>query len=53
MVRDAAGQFLFVIDQGVYPPPSTCPMIAAAVIPTSQQATDFVGRPSISVFAME
>jgi hypothetical protein len=52
MVRDAAGQFLFVIDQGMYPPPSTCPAIATAVT-TSQQATDFVGCPSISVFAMK
>jgi len=53
MVRDAAGQFLFVIDQGSYPPPGyptptqtnpSCPHV-----PTSQ--TDVC--PSISVFAMK
>jgi hypothetical protein len=53
MARDAAGQFLFVIDQGSYPSPGypapsptnpTCPHV-----PTS--ATDVC--PSISVFAMQ
>jgi DNA-binding beta-propeller fold protein YncE len=53
MVRDAAGQFLFVIDQGSYPPPGyptpsqtnpSCPHV-----PTS--ATDVC--PSISVFAIQ
>ncbi len=52
MIRDAAGQFLFVIDQGVYPQPATCPAIATAVT-TAQQATDFLGCPSISVFALK
>jgi hypothetical protein len=28
MVRDAAGQFLFVIDQGSYPSPGLCPSIS-------------------------
>jgi hypothetical protein len=51
MVRDAAGQFLFVIDQGAYPPPATCPFIATAVT-AAPQATDFVGCPSISVFTI-
>jgi hypothetical protein len=52
MVRDAAGQFLFVIDQGVYPQPATCPAMATAVS-NAQQATDFMGCPSISVFALK
>ena len=51
MVSDAAGQFLFVIDQGTYPPPATCPFIATAVT-TAPQVTDFVGCPSISVFTI-
>jgi hypothetical protein len=51
MMRDDAGQFLFVIDQGVYPPPTTCPATATAVT-TAQQASDFLGCPSISVFTM-
>ncbi|MGA8541054.1 MAG: hypothetical protein WB566_16245, partial [Terriglobales bacterium] len=46
MARDAAGQFLFVIDQGAYPPPTNCPAIG-----TSAQA--FAGCPSITVFAMK
>jgi hypothetical protein len=52
MVRDAAGQFLFVIDEGEYPPPKTCPLLGTGVM-NSTQATDFVGCPSISVFAMQ
>ncbi len=51
MVRDAAGAFLFVIDEGVYPPPATCPLIAAAVA-SANDATNFTGCPSISVFSM-
>ncbi|MGA2978030.1 MAG: hypothetical protein ABSD76_00430 [Terriglobales bacterium] len=51
MVRDAAGQFLFVIDEGVYPSPPTCPAIARAAA-SSADAMAFVGCPSISVFAM-
>jgi hypothetical protein len=46
MARDAAGQFLFVIDQGVYPPPTTCPAIGTAT-------QSFPGCPSITVFAMK
>jgi hypothetical protein len=51
MVRDAAGQFLFVIDQGVYPQPLTCPAIGTAVN-SAADATNFLGCPSISVFTM-
>jgi Lactonase, 7-bladed beta-propeller len=50
MTRDAAGQFLFVIDHGSYPPPTTCPAIGTAVT-NAEQA--FAGCPSISVFAMK
>lgn len=52
MMRDAAGQFLFVIDQGLYPLPTTCPAVASAVT-NAQQATDFLGCPSISVFSIK
>jgi len=51
MTRDAAGQFLFVIDHGSYPLPETCPAIAIAAA-NATQAADFEGCPSISVFAM-
>jgi hypothetical protein len=51
MARDDAGQFLFVIDDGVYPYPASCPLIAAAV-QSSQNAMDFTGCPSISVFSI-
>ncbi len=51
MVRDAAGQFLFVIDQGTYPSPTTCPSIATPAT-NATQAADFVGCPSISVYAL-
>jgi hypothetical protein len=50
MVRDATGQFLFIIDQGVYPSPTTCPAIAAPAM-TSTDAANFAGCPSITVFA--
>jgi hypothetical protein len=40
MTRDAAGQFLFVINQGLYPPQADCPLSGA-------------GCPSISVFTMQ
>jgi hypothetical protein len=52
MVMDAAGQFLFVIDQGLYPSPTSCPAIASPVT-NAQQATDFIGCPSISVFSIK
>jgi Lactonase, 7-bladed beta-propeller len=52
MVRDTAGQFLFVIDQGAFPAPTTCPAIASAAN-TAQDASNFVGCPSISVFSMQ
>jgi Lactonase, 7-bladed beta-propeller len=52
MVRDPAGQFLFVIDQGVFPQPTTCPMIATGAM-TLADTTNFVGCPSISVFTMK
>jgi len=52
MARDAAGQFLFVINQGVFPLPTTCPSIASAVT-NAAQATAFLGCPSISVFSMQ
>src|SRR5208337_142358 len=51
MTRDAAGQFLFVIDHGSYPLPATCPAIGTAAASADQAAT-FAGCPSISVFAM-
>jgi hypothetical protein len=50
MTRDAAGQFFFVIDEGVYPPPTTCPLVAAAASDTAD-AGNFAGCPSISVFS--
>lgn len=46
MARDAAGQFLFVIDEGVYPLPTTCPAIGTAL-------QSFPGCPSITVFAVK
>ncbi len=52
MTRDAAGQFLFVIDYGSYPSPATCPAKATAAASADQAAT-FVGCPSITVFAMK
>ena len=52
MTRDAAGQFLFVIDYGTYPLPQTCPAIGTAASSADQAAT-FTGCPSISVFAMK
>ncbi len=51
MTRDAAGQFLFVIDHGSYPEPLTCPAIGTAAT-SAEQAATFAGCPSISVFAM-
>ena len=51
MVRDAAGQFLFVIDEGEFPQPTTCPLLGTGVT-NSTQAAAFVGCPSISVFKM-
>jgi Lactonase, 7-bladed beta-propeller len=46
MTRDAAGQFLFVINQGIYTSQAICPMIYSS-------DSSFVGCPSISVFAMQ
>jgi hypothetical protein len=51
MVRDAAGQFLFVIDAGQSPQPATCPLLGTGVT-NSTLATYFAGCPSISVFKM-
>jgi hypothetical protein len=51
MVRDAAGQFLFVIDQGQFPGKTTCPLVGAAANSLTD-ANNFVGCPSISVFAV-
>jgi hypothetical protein len=58
MVRDATVQcggtnpcFLFVIDVGQSPQPTTCPLLGTGVT-NSTQATDFAGCPSISVFKM-
>ncbi len=48
MVRDAAGQFLFVIDEGVYPLPLGCP--AVGTLDPSNPI--YVGCPSITVFAI-
>ena len=49
MTRDAAGQFLFVIDEGAYPWPANCPPVG-----TSNPSNPiYVGCPSISVFAMQ
>lgn len=52
MVRDATGQFLFVIDQGAFPQPTTCPLIGTGAM-TEQDTVNFAGCPSISVFAMK
>ncbi len=52
MVRDAAGQFLFVINQGESPPPQTCPLVGTAVSSVTD-FNNFVGCPSISVFAIK
>jgi len=51
MTRDAAGQFLFVINHGSYPSPTTCPAIAIAAS-SAAAAAAYAGCPSISVFAM-
>ncbi len=51
MTRDAAGQFLFVIDHGSYPEPLTCPAIGTAAS-SADVASTYAGCPSISVFAM-
>ncbi|HXY78710.1 MAG TPA: hypothetical protein VEH47_07830 [Candidatus Acidoferrales bacterium] len=60
MVRDAAGQFLFVIDQGSSPPPGypvpslsnpSCPPTGTGFTNVTTP-TSFAGCPSISVFAM-
>lgn len=45
MVRDTAGQFLFVIDQGIYTDQANCPMFGSS-------DSSYAGCPSISVFAM-
>ncbi|MGA7560748.1 MAG: beta-propeller fold lactonase family protein [Terriglobales bacterium] len=50
MTHDAAGQFLFVIDEGVYPQPPTCPLVAAPA--DADHAAKYVGCPSISVFSV-
>jgi 6-phosphogluconolactonase (cycloisomerase 2 family) len=52
MVRDAAGQFLFVIDQGTFPSPTTCPQVGTGVR-NATDAANFLGCPSISVFATQ
>jgi len=52
MIRDAAGQFLFVIDSGLYPAPTACPVIATAAA-NQVQLDQFTGCPSIWVFAMK
>jgi len=52
MVRDAAGQFLFVIDQGSYPTPgypNPTPYASCPHVPTGPYDV----CPSISVFAMQ
>lgn len=49
MARDAAGQFLFVIDQGLSPQPTNCPAVGT-LNPSDPQ---YAGCPSISVFAMQ
>jgi hypothetical protein len=52
MVRDAAGQFLFVIDQGSSPSPGTAtPPVYPTCPHAPTSATDVC--PSISVFAMQ
>ena len=51
MARDAAGQFLFVIDQGSSPSLTTCPLVGRGVSnPTD--AVNFAGCPSIAVFSV-
>jgi 6-phosphogluconolactonase (cycloisomerase 2 family) len=45
MVMDQAGQFLFVINQGVFPRNTNCPLIASS-------SSTYVGCPSISVFGV-
>ncbi|MGB8784036.1 MAG: beta-propeller fold lactonase family protein [Terriglobales bacterium] len=52
MVMDAGGQFLFVIDQGVFPRLTTCPGVAGPVT-NGPQASAYTGCPSISVFAIK
>jgi 6-phosphogluconolactonase (cycloisomerase 2 family) len=49
MVRDALGQFLFVIDQGFSPSLTTCPLPGAI----DSSDPKFAGCPSISVFTMQ
>ncbi len=51
MTSDAAGQFLFVIDEGIYPQPAACPLVAAAASDNGD-AMNFAGCPSISVFSV-
>lgn len=51
MTRDSAGQFLFVIDEGMYPSPTTCPPMPTAATDATQAGT-FAGCPSISVFTL-
>jgi hypothetical protein len=48
MTRDAAGQFLFVIDEGVYPQPLGCPAVGTP----DPSNPIYTGCPSITVFAM-
>jgi len=52
MARDSVGQFLFVIDQGEIPSPTTCPLVGQGV-KNSTDAQNFIGCPSISVFATQ
>jgi hypothetical protein len=49
MTRDAAGQFLFVIDYGVSPSPTDCPPAHA----TDQSNPIYLGCPSIMAFAIQ
>jgi len=49
MTRDAAGQFLFVIDYGVFPSPTYCPPAHTA----DPSNPTYVGCPSIMVFAIQ
>jgi hypothetical protein len=51
MTPDAAGQFVFIIDEGTYPQPLSCPLVAAPA-ENSTDAGNFVGCPSISVFSV-
>jgi hypothetical protein len=46
MVRDAAGQFLFVIDEGIYTDQANCPMFGSS-------DSIYTGCPSISVFGIQ